>query len=266
MRQALEYIIATLGITLYTAVRYFVFAGIAWLIGYVWFKRRWFYRKIVMRFPESADVRREMFHSTKTLFIFGIVGAITHFGLIKNGYSQMYFKIDQHGWGWYAASVALAILIHDTYFYFTHRIMHHPKLFKYFHSTHHLSHNPTPWASYAFSVPEGVVQAGIFPVVALLVPIHPTAFILFMTWQITFNVIGHTGYEFYPRWLMDSWLGKILNTPTNHAQHHETFRGNYGLYFNVWDRVLGTNHADYEKRFREVTSRVPQPHQQETAV
>jgi sterol desaturase/sphingolipid hydroxylase (fatty acid hydroxylase superfamily) len=34
----------------------------------------------------------------------------------------------------------------------------------------------------------------------------------------------------------------------------------------VWDRVLGTNHADYEKRFREVTSRVPQPHQQETAV
>ena len=32
-------------------------------------------------------------------------------------------------------------------------------------------------------------------------------------------------------------------------------RGNYGLYFNVWDRLMGTNHDAYEARFREVTSR-----------
>ena len=43
--------------------------------------------------------------------------------------------------------------------------------------------------------------------------------------------------------------GKILNTTTNHAMHHEKMRGNYGLYFNVWDRLMGTNHAEYEERF-----------------
>jgi sterol desaturase/sphingolipid hydroxylase (fatty acid hydroxylase superfamily) len=37
--------------------------------------------------------------------------------------------------------------------------------------------------------------------------------------------------------------------------HHETLRGNYGLYFNVWDRLMGTNHDHYENRFREVTTR-----------
>jgi sterol desaturase/sphingolipid hydroxylase (fatty acid hydroxylase superfamily) len=37
--------------------------------------------------------------------------------------------------------------------------------------------------------------------------------------------------------------------------HHETLRGNYGLYFNIWDRLMGTNHAQYEARFREVTTR-----------
>jgi Delta7-sterol 5-desaturase len=37
--------------------------------------------------------------------------------------------------------------------------------------------------------------------------------------------------------------------------HHEKFRGNYGLYFNFWDRLMRTNHEDYESRFREVTSR-----------
>jgi sterol desaturase/sphingolipid hydroxylase (fatty acid hydroxylase superfamily) len=80
-----------------------------------------------------------------------------------------------------------------------------------------------------------------------------------MVWQITFNVAGHTGYEYHPRWLLDSWVGKFVNTPTNHIMHHEHFRGNYGLYFNYWDRLMGTNHARYEARFREVTSRVKEP-------
>ena len=54
---------------------------------------------------------------------------------------------------------------------------------------------------------------------------------------------------------MDSWLGKFFSTPTNHIQHHDSFKGNFGLYFNLWDRWMGTNHPDYEKRVREVTSR-----------
>jgi lathosterol oxidase len=84
---------------------------------------------------------------------------------------------------------------------------------------------------------------------------HPLAFFAFMIWQITFNVLGHTGYEYFPSWLMKSWLGRFLNTPTNHVQHHEKMRGNYGLYFNCWDRLMGTNHKDYEARFHEVTTR-----------
>lgn len=36
--------------------------------------------------------------------------------------------------------------------------------------------------------------------------------------------------------------------------HHEKMRGNYGLYFNFWEHLIGTNHPDYESRFRAVTS------------
>jgi Delta7-sterol 5-desaturase len=167
----------------------------------------------------------------------------------------MYWKLNAHSTGWFWSSIAISIFVHDTYFYWTHRLMHHPKLFRWFHRGHHLSMNPTPWASYAFDPLEAVVQAGIFPLVVMLYPIHPIAFGVVMLWQITFNVIGHAGFEFHPRWLMDTWLGKVLNTPTNHAMHHEKMIGNYGLYFNIWDRVMGTNHRDYEQRFREVTSR-----------
>jgi sterol desaturase/sphingolipid hydroxylase (fatty acid hydroxylase superfamily) len=241
-------------ITVDVGLRYFLLAGTAWLLGYVIFKRRWFIRKIVQKFPSSSDVRRELLSSLRTVLIFGAMGMLT-ITAARHGWSRMYWKLSEHSAAWFWASVAISVLLHDAYFYWTHRLMHRPRWFRWFHRGHHLSMNPSPWASYAFDVPEAVVQSAIFPITVLLVPIHPFAFTLVMLWQITFNVIGHTGYEFFPRWLVDSWLGNFINTPTNHAMHHESMRGNYGLYFNIWDRMMGTNRPDYAQRFREVTSR-----------
>ncbi|HAM72396.1 MAG TPA: sterol desaturase [Verrucomicrobiales bacterium] len=240
--------------TLEVGLRYFLFAGVAWILAYWLFRNRWFHRKIIPRFPASADVRREIGYSLLTLVIFGVMGAGT-IAASRAGWTQMYWRISERGTGWFAGSIACAILVHDTYFYWTHRLMHHPRLFTLFHKVHHLSTNPSPWAAYSFAPAEAVVEAGIFPVVATLMPIHPLAFGLVMLWQILFNVAGHTGFEFHPTWLMRTPLRLILNTPTNHVMHHEKMRGNYGLYFNIWDRLMGTNHPDYESRFREVTSR-----------
>jgi sterol desaturase/sphingolipid hydroxylase (fatty acid hydroxylase superfamily) len=240
--------------TLEVGIRYFLFAGLAWALAYWLFRNRWLHRKIIARFPASSEVRRELGYSLLTLVIFGMVGAGT-IAASRAGYTQMYWKIPAHGGGWFFGSVACAIVLHDTYFYWTHRMMHLRRLFPIFHRVHHLSTNPSPWAAYSFAPAEAVVEAGIFPVVAMAMPIHPAAFGLVMLWQIVFNVAGHTGFEFHPRWLMNTPLRFILNTPTNHVMHHEKMRGNYGLYFNVWDRLMGTNHLDYESRFREVTSR-----------
>jgi Delta7-sterol 5-desaturase len=244
----------TTGITVDLLLRYALLAGVAWLLGYVVFKRRWIHRKIVARFPARSEVRRELLWSASSVAIFGVMGALTIWAA-RAGWTQLYWKVSSHGWGWFWGSIVCAIFLHDAYFYWTHRAMHHPRLFPWFHRVHHLSHNPSPWAAYAFDPLEAVVQAAIFPIAVLVMPMHPIAFSIFMIWQITNNVLGHTGYEFYPRWLMNSPLKFFLNTPTNHAMHHEKLRGNYGLYFNVWDRLMGTNHADYEKRFCEVTTR-----------
>jgi len=250
----LDFLRLTKDSALGVSVNYLLLGGIAWLLGYVFFPRRWFHRKIIPRLPQSSEVWREIRYSALTLVIFGAVGAATIVAA-RMGFTQLYFKLNQHGWAWFWTSVACAIVLHDTYFYWTHRLMHHPRLFRAFHRVHHLSHNPSPWAAYAFSPLEAVVEAGIFPLAVMIIPMHPLAFAAFMGWQIVFNVIGHTGYEIYPRWLMNTWFGKIANTPTNHVMHHETLRGNYGLYFNVWDRLMKTNHEDYERRFLEVTSR-----------
>ncbi|RYD73612.1 MAG: fatty acid hydroxylase family protein, partial [Verrucomicrobiaceae bacterium] len=244
----------TVGTFIDLGIRYGLFAGITWLLCYVFFRRRWFHRKIVARFPSSSEVRREFAYSLLALLIFGLSGAFT-VEAARHGYTQLYWKISQHGWPWFWMSIGATILLHDTWFYWTHRLMHQKRLFPYFHRVHHLSHNPSPWAAYSFDPLESAVHAAVFPIAAMVMPLHPFAFAIFMFWQITYNVLGHAGYEIYPRWIMDTWLGRILNTPTNHIMHHEKMRGNYGLYFNVWDRLMGTNHRDYEDRFREVTSR-----------
>lgn len=242
------------GIFVEQGLRYLFFAGSAWLLGYVLFKRHWRPRKINVQMPESAEVWREVRYSMMTVVIYAFVGALTIWAA-KLGWTQMYFNIARHGWPWFWASIGIAIVLHDAYFYWTHRLMHHRKLFRWFHRVHHQSTNPSPWASYSFGPLEALVQALIFPLFMVILPMHPFAFAAFMIWQISFNVAGHAGYEIWPRWFLGSWLGKLMNTPTNHVMHHEKMRGNYGLYFNIWDRLMGTNHPDYEARFRAVTGR-----------
>jgi sterol desaturase/sphingolipid hydroxylase (fatty acid hydroxylase superfamily) len=43
----------------------------------------------------------------------------------------------------------------------------------------------------------------------------------------------------------------------SHNQHHKFFKGNYGLYFTIWDRLMGTMREDYDKAFEEVKTRRP---------
>jgi lathosterol oxidase len=50
-------------------------------------------------------------------------------------------------------------------------------------------------------------------------------------------------------------VGKWINTSVNHNQHHQFFKGNYGLYFLWWDRWMGTLRKDYDRRFDEVSER-----------
>lgn len=231
---------------------YLVLAGAAWLGFHVIFAGVLRRRRIVRQTPSWRQMGWEVAYSLRSLLIFGIVGGLLLFAILS-GWTQMYFRIERYGWWWYGASIVLMIFMHDTYFYWTHRLLHHPRLFKHMHRVHHLSTSPSPWAAYSFSWSEAFVQAGISPLITFTIPNHPSAFAIFMLWQIGFNVMGHCGYEVFPRWFLRSGLGRFFNTLTHHVMHHESYSSNYGLYFNFWDRLMGTNHRHYAERFAEVT-------------
>src|SRR3546814_3287072 len=64
---------------------------------------------------------------------------------------------------WWPCSVLLYLLIHDTWFYWTHRWMHRPALFRRCHAVHHQSRPPTAWTAMSFHPWESLVGAIVIP-------------------------------------------------------------------------------------------------------
>jgi lathosterol oxidase len=235
------------GVSIGEGFWYLTMAGALWIVFYVVFRTALSHRRVAKRDPTRGQIVREILHSLRSIAIFGLVWGGTV--LIARTFSLHLFRGRELGWGWFLLTIVAMVLLHDAYFYWTHRLMHHRRLYRFFHHTHHLSTSPTPWAAYAFSPAEAVVQAGIAPILIFALPLHPGAFGIFMLWQITFNVFGHCGYEVYPSWFLRTPFGTFFNTVTHHSMHHEKFKANFGLYFNFWDRWMGTNHSDYEHQF-----------------
>jgi sterol desaturase/sphingolipid hydroxylase (fatty acid hydroxylase superfamily) len=242
------------GIALTVTLRYLVIAGIAWLVYYLLLRRKIAFKKIQQRFPLGKDYRREVGYSVLTVFIFAAVPWL----LLSDafvGYTWYYKDIHEHSTLYFWLAFPLMFILHDAYFYWMHRALHHPKLFKIFHLVHHKSTNPSPWAALAFHPLEAITEAGIFVVFVFVMPIHLTHLVVFFVVMMLYNVYGHLGWELYPKGFSRHWLGKWINTSVNHNQHHQYFVGNYGLYFLLWDRLLGTLRNDYEQRFEEITAR-----------
>jgi sterol desaturase/sphingolipid hydroxylase (fatty acid hydroxylase superfamily) len=227
--------------------RYAILSGIAFFIFYVWKKRAWLHRKIQQRFPSTNDYLREVSYSFLTALIFAAVALLC----LKTPFRQLtqwYTDVSAYGWGYLLLSIVLIVLLHDTYFYWLHRLMHHPKWYRQVHLVHHQSVNPSPWAAYAFHPFEAVLEAGIIPLAMLVMPLHPIAFFSFVTIMLWFNIYGHLGYELFPAWVYRHPVGRLINSSVYHNLHHERFNGNYGLYFTFWDRLMGTLRKDNDDK------------------
>ena len=221
-----------------------------WVLG-----RRAFRRFLVQgRYPKAQHVRREMRYSLLSGLIFGTTGVGVHLGA-RHGYLGVYTDVGQHGWLYFGFTVALMIVLQDAYFYWTHRAMHHPVLYKHVHRVHHLSTNPSPWAAYSFAPAEAIAHAAFVPLFVAVMPVHESVLAIFMVYMTVRNVHGHTSMEFMPKGFIRHGFWRSHTTVTHHNQHHKKFQTNFGLYFTWWDRWMGTMDAGYEELFDSTVAR-----------
>jgi sterol desaturase/sphingolipid hydroxylase (fatty acid hydroxylase superfamily) len=229
---------------------YALFVIPAFFLCWVVFPRALAHRRIQPKQrATSGSILRDFGWSLSSLLVFAVMdfGIVTleRLGIAKS----TDVPVEQYGLLALVLSVPALIVLHDAYFYWMHRAVHAPWLFRLVHQVHHRSTDPSPFTSFAFHPLEAVLEHAFALIVVLLFPVHFWALIAWQVFQQFFNMVGHLGYEVYPRWWLAAPLLRLKTTSTHHNLHHEKFRGNYGLYFVWWDRWMGTEFADYEQRF-----------------
>lgn len=240
----LFYGIAFFGIIL---ARYFLVAG-----GTYWF----FYWPLGQSFANQnlqhqssswPSIRRDIKLSILSAGVFALAAAFI-VSAYSWGLTRLYSYPQQYGLWYLGISYGAVLVLQDTYFYFTHRLFHHPSLFRWLHQGHHLSRCPTPWTSFAFDSPEAIVQSLFLVGIVFVLPLHFITLLAVLTTMTIWAVLNHLGIDRLPLSFPHHWLGRWFIGPAHHSIHHLKYTVHYGLYFTFWDKLLGTQDPDYEKK------------------
>ncbi|HUR12105.1 MAG TPA: sterol desaturase family protein [Flavitalea sp.] len=248
------FLICTLLFFIVVVGRYLLIAALFYAIFYIWFREKWSSRKLNAKNYKPGQFKREVAWSTLTALIFSVAGAITVL-LWQKGLTKIYLIPDQYGWWYLPFSLFVILVLHETYYYWVHRVMHHPKIFRIVHKVHHDSNITSPFTAFSFHPIEGLLQAIILPVLLLVIPLHPAVILTILTIMTLSSVINHLDIEIYPEKFHRHAIGRWLIGATHHSLHHKQFKYNYGLYFTFWDKVKGTESPLYKSLFEEKTKK-----------
>lgn len=139
------------------------------------------------------------------------------------------------------AQIALAIFVNDTGFYWTHRLLHHPSLYKTFHKQHHEYIGTIGFAA-EYSGPLESALSNQLPLVIapILLGLHPFLWAMLLVERLRRTYEGHSGYAFEGTWLdmTNLFHGKSARY---HDFHHTHNTGNFGGPYNsMWDIICDT--------------------------
>ncbi len=196
-------------------------------------------RRIQDRRPTRSGIAREVKMSLQAILIFSVM-CTGLFEMYKAGMTSIYWDTFAYPLYYLPISFFICLVLHDTMFYWSHRFMHWRPVFKYFHAGHHKSVSPSPWAIFAFQPLEAILQFACLSLIVIFVPLKPIVLLAYLSYDSMINIAGHTGYEMIPNWMSKHWMFRGFNNVTHHDNHHTNMRYNYGAFFNVWDRWMGT--------------------------
>ncbi len=233
--------------------RYIIVSGGFYLLFFVIKGDHFKTRRISTKLRKPHQARKEIWNSFWSSVIFAIGGTVLIY-MWKNGHTRIYDDPMEYGVAYLLLSGLVVLLIHETYYYWIHRWMHNPKVYKLVHRMHHDSIVTSPWTSFSFDPPETLIQAVFVPAMVLLMPLHYGVVMTLLILMTISATINHLDVEIFPRNFNRHPIGRWLIGATHHSLHHSEFVTNYGLYFTFWDKWMGTESKVFDKRYDEVTS------------
>ena len=127
------------------------------------------------------------------------------------------------------------LVIVDSCFYWIHRTIHRtPFLKKHLHMTHHTAHDVIPLDIYYTDVKEHILYSLFVGAVPLLfINVNLLEYALANIIILCHSIYTHSesGKKFILPLFIDSKY---------HKYHHQIGKGNYAVFFNIWDNYMGT--------------------------
>lgn len=220
-------------------LRYLLLAGGSFLVFWKWGK----FKKLprLYELPPLAQRKKEFLTSMRTTVLF-LIPTVAIFYLKKFGIGKIYWDLEQYPLWYYVLCYPVIFFLHDTYFYWAHRLMHLKQIYRLTHSLHHESKSPTPFTAFSFNVLEAITQTLFFVFLSITIPVHGSHLFLFTLFSLIMNVYGHLGVEIVPTRLAMKFPFKYINTPQPHTFHHQKYNCNYSFYLDFWDRWMNTKY------------------------
>ncbi len=153
---------------------------------------------------------------------------------------------------WFCVMFLLMPLLHSFHFYWVHRFLHWPPLYKLAHSLHHRNVNVGPWSGYSMHPIEHLLYLSSV-LIHWVIASHPIHVIFHLQYLALTAASSHTGYES----LLVKEKKRAYLSPFFHQLHHRFFECNYGTAEMPWDKWFGTFHdgtAGTMKRIRDRNS------------
>jgi len=190
---------------------------------------------------------REQLHALRVVFTTKILMILptAYFGYELFHYIHYDVPLDYSSMPhWYVLLYRLiaSLAIEDTWHYFMHRALHHPRIYGYVHKIHHTYSAPFAIAAeYAHPIETFILSIGFFlPLVLFFDHI-----IFFWTWlflRMAETADVHSGYDIpFITLINPLHLLPFYGGPRFHDYHHKAFNVNYASTFTFWDWVFGTD-------------------------
>jgi len=138
---------------------------------------------------------------------------------------------------WFVLALILLPVWSAFHFYWVHRLLHVPFLYKRVHSLHHRNVNIGPWSGFAMHPIEHLLYLSSL-CIHWVVASHPIHLIFHVIYQGPGAAMTHTGYED----LLIRDKRRLALGTFYHQLHHRYYECNYGNQEMPWDRWCGTFH------------------------
>lgn len=141
----------------------------------------------------------------------------------------------------FSMQILFSVFCEDFFFYWSHRTLHIPFLYKRIHKKHHEYYNTIAAAS-VYAHPLELIFGNVFPMMSACLILRSRMHLVTLGAWIPMRIFmthdGHSGYDFP---FSPSKALPFASTSVYHNYHHLKNIGNYGSSLRIWDQIFGTN-------------------------